>query len=377
MHGSKCWIADLRYHGGKREYFKTKAEAQGRAEEEFNKLFHPQTPVHFIKTEALIDAQRGISILEPLGGNLLKAAEFYAEHLKQKAKANTPLKEAVTEWLKIKTKTPLTTAGKNIKTRITSLNNLHGEKQLYRVGFKEVNLWIEGLKLSVWGKRDYLKTAKEFFEWCIFPNEWLTSNPCTRIKLKTPHEKEVSILSVNETEQLFQAARKADKDLLRYVVLCAFVGLRPSEARKVKQEDVRLKTSDIRVHAGKTGRFRYVRLEKGVARFLKWKGPTFASNFDLRWNKLRADLGYRVWVPSKKRVDGKQIFYSKTMDESRPQWPHDVMRHTYCSYHLAAFENEALTAHLAGHDVKILRRHYRRPIPKSDGEKFWGIISST
>ena len=40
------------------------------------------------------------------------------------------------------------------------------------------------------------------------------------------------------------------------------------------------------------------------------------------------------------------------------RWPSDVMRHSFVSYHIAAFNNRNLSAELAGHDVVIQKKHY-------------------
>jgi len=258
----------------------------------------------------------------------------------------------------------------NHTTRLNSLCARYGTRLIHEIGFKEIHAWLHGLELSTYGKIDYRKTANELFEWAIFPQEWIDKNPCARIKLKLKGEKEVSIFSIKEAQALFHAAKKSDPDILRYVVLCMFAGLRPTEAFKTTREDIRTKTNDIRVHSGKTGRFRYVRMEEGVAKLLtkgKWKGALIQDNFARRWDLLRYNLGYKVWIDPRYLIGREDKV-------KRSPWPHDVMRHTYCSYHLAYFENEALTAHLAGHDVKVLRKHYRQSIPKAEAKKFWDLL---
>ncbi len=394
-HGSKAWIMDGRYHvykqdngevrTGRKERFKTKAEAQGRAEAVFNEVFQPAIVGPSLSPAETLDALRATELLRIHNASLLKACEFYADHLKAKSKANMTLAKVAEDWLKTKDGTGMRKQTRsNLNTRITSLLDQEGATKLHEITFKKMHDWIHALPLSVLAKQDYKKTASEMFEWCIFPNEWITVNPCSCIKFKEVYqEKEVSILTVPAAKALFEAAMASNADIRRYVVLCLFVGLRPSEAEKASRGDIQ-DNGSVRVHAGKTGRFRYVKMETGVEKLLtakmpgeeKWSGPLIQPNFRNRWDALRVQLGYKVWLVRKKRVDGKQVFYADeaALAADRAEWPHDVMRHTYCSYHLAAFQNEALTAHMAGHDVKVLRKHYRRPIPQKDGLAFWELI---
>jgi len=156
-----------------------------------------------------------------------------------------------------------------------------------------------------------------------------------------------------------------------------FVGLRADcEAPVTPKTALDVQTNSIRVHSNKTSLLRYVELEEGVAPWLdkldwKWK-----PNFERRWNNLRLKLGYHVSTWKEKWTNGKRSWVKVPDTEDRQKWPFNVMRHTYCSYHLAKFQNEALTIHKAGHSQRMFRKHYKRPIPKSEGEKFWSLLNS-
>ena len=55
-------------------------------------------------------------------------------------------------------------------------------------------------------------------------------------------------------------------------------------------------------------------------------------------------------------------------------WKPDVLRHTYASYHVAKYERKDKTAMMMGNSVKMLDRHYRRPMHRSDTTEFWNIF---
>ena len=55
------------------------------------------------------------------------------------------------------------------------------------------------------------------------------------------------------------------------------------------------------------------------------------------------------------------------------EWPHNVTRHTWASYHLAQFGSAARTAIQAGHTETVLFRHYRELVTPEAAREFWSI----
>jgi integrase len=81
----------------------------------------------------------------------------------------------------------------------------------------------------------------------------------------------------------------------------------------------------------------------------KWTGSIRGVNFRKRWEALR---------------DG--VF---------PEWPKNVLRHTYASYHYALHRDEGKLQAMMGHDSKdVLHQHYRAVVRRADAEAFWGIL---
>lgn len=54
-------------------------------------------------------------------------------------------------------------------------------------------------------------------------------------------------------------------------------------------------------------------------------------------------------------------------------WPPDVLRHSFCSYRLAEVQNIGQVSEEAGNSPDIIRRHYRRPIPKARAKDYFEI----
>jgi hypothetical protein len=54
-------------------------------------------------------------------------------------------------------------------------------------------------------------------------------------------------------------------------------------------------------------------------------------------------------------------------------WPANVTRHSFVSYHLAAFENAGKTALEAGHSEAMLFAHYRAVVTETTALEFWAL----
>ena len=55
-------------------------------------------------------------------------------------------------------------------------------------------------------------------------------------------------------------------------------------------------------------------------------------------------------------------------------WPHDCLRHAYCSYHYGLFNDAGLTMAQAGHtNPRTFFRHYRARVQADDARRFFQI----
>jgi integrase len=56
------------------------------------------------------------------------------------------------------------------------------------------------------------------------------------------------------------------------------------------------------------------------------------------------------------------------------EWPHNGLRHSFASYHLAQHGNAQQTANLLGHKSQdIIHNHYKSLVLKSEAEKYWAL----
>lgn len=183
-----------------------------------------------------------------------------------------------------------------------------------------------------------------------------------RITRKKNPERHPSLWSPVEIEKLITSLRE---DCIPYFVLCAFAGLRPSEAaaprNSILWEDINWEKQRLLIRsevAGKTGKRRWV---------------------DLRGHAVEWLLPYRkasgkICMTNSARLVSEDL-KEKGLIES---WPNgNVLRHCFISYLLATTDSLELVRRQAGTSESMIKKHYDFVPSREDGEAFFAISPNT
>ena len=182
----------------------------------------------------------------------------------------------------------------------------------------------------------------------------LTSNPIDKTAKRTVVD---GILTVKQAKDLLS---KSPHELIPYVAIGLFAGLRRSELVELRWEEINLRSANITVKAdiAKSARRRLVKI---LPNLKAWLAP------------------YKKDKPSGKLVLSDTTF-RKTFDQARKDanlfedWPNNALRHSYASYHLAKNKSADELAHEMGHtSSQLLYQHYRELVQPSEAKKFWAI----
>jgi integrase len=156
---------------------------------------------------------------------------------------------------------------------------------------------------------------------------------------------------MDEGRRLLCAARDHAPELVPYLAIAVFAGVRATELQRLTWEHVNFDLHYIHIGGGisRVRNERYVDMEDILIRWLEpcrqasgLIAPQDTYGFNKLYNKARKEAGLRdAWAP-------------------------DMLRHTYASYHVAKYERKDKTALMMGNSVKMLDRHYRRPLHRSD-----------
>jgi len=193
-----------------------------------------------------------------------------------------------------------------------------------------------------------------FFSFCNDAG-WLARNPVDGVKKPKVDRKPPHVLTVDECRAVLALAEAEQPHALGWFALAMFAGIRPEEADKVAWAAVDFDAGVVRLAAA-THKTRKAHTVEVPANCFAWL--------------IRArELG--AWQPIS-QSSRKRAVRAVRDKLGWKAWPQDVLRHSFCSYGVAAHGQE-WTAQLANHSEKVLRSNYKAVVSKAAALEFFGI----
>lgn len=216
------------------------------------------------------------------------------------------------------------------------------------------NNWINGLEHGLQTRNHYRRVAYGMMEYAR-KFHGLASNPFAQVTKKKVTRERPCVFTKGQMKTMLDAS-KGDAELTAWVALGAYAGLRASEIERLDWSDIHLKTDliTVRPEASKSGKPRNViirrKLKKILQRIEQIGGPVVRSdmNTSKKLKHFREDMKFK--------------------------WPHNGLRHSFGTFHYAAFRHAGETAIQMGHrgSPTMLLEHYDRgDVSKEDALEWW------
>ena len=204
-------------------------------------------------------------------------------------------------------------------------------------------------------------------------------NPACDVPKVREKKSEPSTWDASQLRAIFATLLQKDRsDLIPFVALGAFGGLRPTEIAGVPGErdgihwtDINFDERYIRVRAevaGKLSEPRYIQ-------FTHRESGLTEAQAEACWQTLRSwlDIGRQLSGPVAYRKS--QTMTSAILREAGiiDQWPADVLRHSFISYFLALTNNRAHVAEMAGNSPRIIASNYRAPVLLASANDWFSV----
>ncbi len=173
-------------------------------------------------------------------------------------------------------------------------------------------------------------------------------------RLREP-EQEIGILHPGQMAKLLAAAQADQKaEVVLWLVLGGFLGLRPAEAMRLDWNEVDLARGYLRVKGvkSKTGGKRLPPIPANAKAWLalhaKEAGPVFTHNGNERAQRYCARVGVEI--------------------------PFDGLRHSYGTFRMAELQNPATVAHEMGNSPAIILKHYDKVAMPEEADAWFAIM---
>jgi integrase len=368
------------YPQGKRIrlWFKTEKEAKKAANERNAEITATGTQDQ-LPYALRITALEGSRQLEDFGKSLADAVSFYLAHLKQKT-ASISVAELVRRYIietdrRVVANEITSRHAETIKWATSKLTARFGEILLSDLTGAEIKAWVRSMDLATKTKNRILDYNRQMFS---IAREWelLSVNPLTQIsnfraRAGKNGEDEIQILAVEELTGLLT---HVDRRLVPYIVIGAFAGLRDAEIKKLDWTEINLdkRHIEVKTRKSKTAQRRFVTISDNL---LAWLEPyAQASGPVIPLSNAPGHVG----EPSRKLV--YKLRKNARIAAGMNTWKPNALRHSFCSYHYAMYEDAGRTAAQAGHTSPATTfAIYRELIKKGkpEAERYWAIRPET
>ena len=252
------------------------------------------------------------------------------------------MSDAVSEYLETK-RTRRADTYTSAKARI---GVLPADRFVHEITTHDLTNALDARKVGIVSRNNYRRDWGGFFRWAK-DKGYCTLNPAEQLQRLTVDDESPDILTIDQAQEVLMAA--SQRGVASYFALGMFGGLRTEELDRIEWSAIKKKHIDIAGNVAKKHKRRIVEI-----------CPTLRSWLDLFPGKDMLKIGRRTRDSIARSL-------------SFP-WPHNGMRHSFASYHLALHKNAAFTAHELGHtNPDLLYRHYREVVTHEDAVRYFDL----
>jgi integrase len=293
--------------------------------------------------------------LQPFGKSLRDAGDFFLKYLREAHKSIT-VEALVTEALAMQKRINRSQDHQNdLKGRLGHFCEKFGTLPVRTVQTKEIEEWLHALRLAPQSFNNYRARVSSLFGYGVKCG-YLDRNPVSAIDKMKSVDQAPGIFTVDELRLLLE---KAPAELLPMFAIGAFAGLRTAEVVRLEWSDVDLRRGHINIAAtkSKTARRRLITMAPNLR---AWLAP-YASHTGRLWTKHRDNYHFVV-----------THFWKAA---GLAEWPHNVLRHSFASYHLAKHQDAPRLALDMGHvSPHMIFSNYREIVTPEEAEQYWQIF---
>lgn len=252
---------------------------------------------------------------------------------------------------------------KDAEWRLGRLAQDLGDIPVVDIGTKQLEAWMDSKGFVGVSRKNYRTAMMGFFNYAI-SSKAILSNPAKDIALQSIDERMPEILTIAQVRTLLRSAKASRPEMVPWLAIGLFAGLRTAELFQLRWENVDLRTRliTVRPETAKRRRQRHVTVSENLAAWL--------TDYAVGSGRVcPGESTVRKWITGKTGV---------LKAAGLSSWPHNAMRHSFGSYHLAKHLDAPRTAFEMGHTTPdLLYNHYRNLVKPEEAAAYWEITPET
>jgi integrase len=334
-------------------FFLTQAEAEAYAEARNREIRALGLRALELPDTLRHEAMKAEELLRPFGKGILDAARFYCDHLEQTQKS-AEITDLVERFLQDKELDRISQAHlRDLRSRLRRFAAHFKGRRVNQILAAEINDWLRLSSFTPANQLNFYRAVQNLFNYAI-RRQLLIENPIKYVpKVRTP-EGEIEIYAPEEMEALLIHAAP---DIVPYLAIGAFAGLRSAELQRLEWKAVDLQSG-------------YITVTADIAKTASRRIVPIASN--LREWLLPEANRYPEVLPKHLRNTFRTLA-RQACSKAGMRWKNNALRHSFGSYRMAQNKNAHTTADDMGNSPGVVHRHYRQPVTPEQAEKYWSI----
>jgi integrase len=313
------------------------------------------------------DALKALGLLSEFNVTLTQAAEYYTKYAKPE-RGDVTLSQLAELFLDEKRKGTAAKRGlplrerslADLESRIGAFTAVHGEKLAKTLRGDTLREWLfADASMAAQTRQNHFRNLRNLFNYAA-QRGYIAENPLKGIAIGV-EEHAPRILSIEQSAALLTTAfSRTDLELLPYVALGLFCGVRSGELDRLDWQHLNAGTGLVTIPAtiAKKRRIRNFTMPEACRAWLlawgtKASGPIRPTDFVRRFKVLTRAAGINPW-------------------------PVNAMRHSAASYHYQRFGDAAKTCAMLGQrSDEVMFTHYRSLVTPDDAERFYKLLPDT
>lgn len=226
-------------------------------------------------------------------------------------------------------------------------------KPIAEITTEELDEWIRSVGSAPRTRNNFRTSLNTFFAYCR-RNGYLSKHLPTeaegvgRVKVR---DHRIRVLTPKEMTKLL---KKATKEMIPFIAIGGFAGLRSAEIQRLNWADIMLERGwiEVRPENAKTATRRLVPISDNLK---AWLQPLAGSGPVLKWREIWRDV---IALAKKLKI----------------RWEQNILRHSAISYRVASTNDVNRIALESGNTPAIIFKHYRELVMPEDSEAWWSIM---
>lgn len=264
------------------------------------------------------------------------------------------LQEAVQKYLLGVTDKTSKLTSDNYKLHLGRVSDFLGEIQITQINDESLKSYTDTLVYSPQTYNHFLRAFRAFWNWSI-KQKYTTKDPTRYHSFMEVNDPSRAFLTVPQAKLLLTRTATMYPELMPYIVLGLFAGIRPFEC-------ARLTAKNILMHTG------YIRIDEAESKTAQGRNFEMSSNLKA-WLELYPVVGNVTNLtasPINKRL--RRIDSDKLVGLTP-----DCLRHSFATYSIAANQDAKETSLAMGHSEDVNKKHYRGLATQQEGKAYFNL----